>query len=129
MMTAMQKDFKEDAPSPQEPKSNPEQEIPLPPKGRQSVLSGWMNGLVQMGVGESILRAGTNLFSIIAIAIVVWLVQMFYRQTPSLAGINTTQASSPAPTAAVDINSIPAMDDPVIAGVSRGAQIHTNIPS
>jgi murein DD-endopeptidase MepM/ murein hydrolase activator NlpD len=129
MMTAMQKDFNEDVPTPQEPQEHIEQEVSAPPGNRQGVLSIWMNRLAQMGVGESILRAGTNLFSILAIAIVVWLAQVFYRQAPGPAALNGAQASDPAPTSVVDINSIPAMVDPAIAGISRSAQLHTNIPS
>src|SRR5688572_29402399 len=106
----MQKDFKEDVPSPVEPPASIEQEKPPSSKNRQGLLFGWMHRLAQMGVGESILRAGTNLFSILAIATVVWLVQIFYRQTPSLAAINNTQDAAPVPTAVVDIHSIPAMD-------------------
>jgi murein DD-endopeptidase MepM/ murein hydrolase activator NlpD len=124
MMTSMQKDFKEGVPSPKGQQDNSRAA-----KRRQSVLSGWVNSLVQMGVGESVLRAGTNLFSILAIALVVWLVQLFYRQTPNLLAVNAAQAQGPAPTAAVDIHSIPALNNPAITGVSRGAQIHTNIPS
>jgi len=87
-----------------------------------------MDRLVQMGVGESLLRAGTNIFTILAIAIVVWLVQIFYRQTPRLSTA-TSQGSAPQPTAVVDINSMPAPNEAMIMSVSRGAQIHTNIPS
>jgi LysM repeat protein len=29
----------------------------------------------------------------------------------------------------VDINAIPALDNPIIVGVSRAAQLHTNVPS
>jgi murein DD-endopeptidase MepM/ murein hydrolase activator NlpD len=126
MMTIMQKDFREDVPSSIEPLQDPiEPQFPAFSKVRRS---GWMDRLVQMGVGESLLRAGTNIFTILAISIVVWLVQIFYRQTPRLSMANP-QASEPQPTTSVDINSLPAMDKAVIAGISRGAQIHTNIPS
>jgi murein DD-endopeptidase MepM/ murein hydrolase activator NlpD len=126
MMTIMQNDFREDIPSSTEPSQNLiEQPSPNSSKVRRP---GWMDRLVQMGVGESLLRAGTNIFTVLAIAIVVWLVQIFYRQTPRFSTTNL-QGSDPQPTTAVDINSLPAIDKAVIAGISRGAQIHTNIPS
>lgn len=124
MMTDMQNDFNEDA-----PKSNIKQEDDSLPLRQRSFLTRWMNSLVQMGLGESLLRIGTNLFSIIAIGIVILLVQAFYRQTPNAFSGNSGQASGPAPTAVVEIDSIPALDVPIISGIARGAQIHTNIPS
>jgi len=129
MMTAMQKDFKEDVPSPDEPENNFHKQVSPASTRTRGAFTSWINRLVQMGLGESILRAGTNLFSILAIVIVIWLVQMFYRQTPSLPAMNAAQASIPAATSVVDINSIPAFSNPAITGISRAAQIHTNIPS
>jgi murein DD-endopeptidase MepM/ murein hydrolase activator NlpD len=127
----MQKDFREDAPSPREPQDqvNNELHTPASPHGRQGTSPGWLTRLVQMGVGEFILRAGTNLFSILAIGIVVWLVQMFYRQTPNFSPANASQESGPIPTSVVDINSIPALDDTGYVSISRGAQLHTNVPT
>jgi murein DD-endopeptidase MepM/ murein hydrolase activator NlpD len=123
MMTDMQNDFNEDAPRP-----NKKQDDSAPLRQR-SLFTRWMNSLVQMGLGESLLRIGTNLFSIVAIGSVILLVQAFYRQTPNAFSGNSGQISGPAPTAVVDIASIPALDIPVISGIARGAQIHTNIPS
>jgi len=91
-------------------------------------LTRWLNSLVQMGLGESLLRAGTNLFSVVGIVLVILLAQAYYRQTPGPLSVNSNQNSGPAPTEVVNINSIP-LDIPVISGVSRGAQLHTNIPS
>src|SRR5690349_20452689 len=127
-MTAMQKDFREDAPSPREPQDqiNKELDAPASPQRRQGSSPGWMTRLVQMGVGEFVLRAGTNLLSILAIGIAAWLVQMFYRQTPNFNPANAAQESGPLPTSVVDIQSIPAMDDPGFVSISRGAQLHTN---
>jgi murein DD-endopeptidase MepM/ murein hydrolase activator NlpD len=126
MMNNMQNDFNEDAPRPD--KNIKQQEVP-PPARKRSFVTRWMNSLVQMGLGESLLRIGTNLFSIIAIMVVILLVQAFYRQTPNPLSGNSGQVSGPTPTAVVNIDSIPAQDIPVISGIARGAQIHTNIPS
>jgi murein DD-endopeptidase MepM/ murein hydrolase activator NlpD len=127
MMNTMQNDFNSDTPNPND---NSVQEKSRPGASRQyGFLTRWMSTLVQMGLGESLLRVGTNLFSIAAIVMVVLLVQAFYHQAPNQLSGNSGQVSGPAATAVLDINSIPALDNPIIAGISRAAQLHTNIPS
>lgn len=130
MMNNMQNDFNEDAPDSTKANEKTGESVSIPnPLRQSSFITRWMNALVQMGLGESLLRVGTNLFSIVAITIVILLVQAFYRQTPNELSGNSGQASGPTATAVVNINSIPALDNPIIAGISRAAQIHTNIPS
>jgi hypothetical protein len=66
MMNDMQNDFKEDAPNSAKPNDNKGQveEVPFRSLRQRSFITGWLNNLVQMGLGESLLRIGTNLFSI-----------------------------------------------------------------
>ena len=129
-MKTMQNDFQEDAPNSAEVVKNKGQGEKTDTRSRQrSFLIRWMDNLVGMGLGESLLRIGTNLFSILAIVIVIMLVQAFYGQAQSPLTENTAQASGPAATAVVDIGSIPALDVPIFDGISRSAQIHTNVPS
>ncbi|MHB8776657.1 MAG: peptidoglycan DD-metalloendopeptidase family protein [Anaerolineales bacterium] len=126
----MQNEFKEDTPNPAETGKNKGQEKNADtPLRRGGFITRRMNDLVGMGLGESLLRIGTNMFSILAIVIVIVLVQAYYRQAQSPLSGNTTQASGPSPTAVVDIGSVPALDIPIIDGIARSAQIHTNIPS
>ena len=130
MMNNMQNDFKEDAPNSAKPNNDKGRAETSSNSSRQrSFFTGWLNSLVQMGLGESLLRIGTNLFSIIAIVIVILLVQAFNRQTPNQFSANSGRAPGPAMTAVVDINSIPAVDSPIISGIARAAQLHTNVPS
>ena len=130
MMKTMQNDFQEDAPNSAEVGKNKGKGEKTDTRSRQSsFLIRWMDNLVGMGLGESLLRIGTNLFSILAIVIVIMLVQAFYGQAQSPLTENTAQASGPAATAVVDIGSIPALDVPIFDGISRSAQIHTNVPS
>ena len=129
-MNNMQNDFDEDTPNSGKSNNNKRQAETSPnPLRQRSVISRWLNSLVQMGLGESLLRVGTNLFSVIAIVIVVLLVQAFNRQTPNQFFAGSGQASGPTPTAVVDINSVPALDISIISGIARAAQIHTNIPT
>ena len=132
MMNSMQNNFNEDSPNSgglDAIKPSAENKTPLDPIRQPGLVARWVNSLVQMGLGESLLRIGTNLFSVVAIVAVIFLVQAYYRQSPDQFTENSAQASGPEETVAVDINSIPAADIPVISGISRSAQIHTNVPS
>jgi len=96
---------------------------------RRGYLSRWADTLVDLGLGESLMRAGINSLSIIAIIIVVVLVQAFYRQAENPLATNNDQKSIPEESEALDIASVPALDIPVIDGIARSAQLHTNVPS
>ncbi|HNN13530.1 MAG TPA: M23 family metallopeptidase [Anaerolineales bacterium] len=122
----MQNNFKEDAPKPESDKTKKQDNASN--SRRRGFFSRWMNTLLDIGLGESLMRIGTNLFSVVAIVMVVVLAQRFYRQGSPGSG-TTDQAQSPAVTAEVDIASIPAGNGSVIEGISRSAHIHTNIPS
>src|SRR3989304_3353894 len=130
MMKTMQNDFQEDAPNSAEIGKNKGQGEKTDTRSRQpSFLIRWMDNLVGMGLGEALLRIGTNLFSILAIVIVIMLVQAFYGQAQSPLTENTAQASGPAATAVVDIGSLPPLGVPFFYGVLRYSPIPTTILS
>ncbi|MBK8781231.1 MAG: M23 family metallopeptidase [Anaerolineales bacterium] len=124
----MQNNFKEDAPNSDGRKGQQDTNTDSPFRQR-SFLTRWINRLVEMGLGEPLLRIGTNLFSIIAIGIVIALVQGFFRQINSPLSGNSDQATGQVGSESVDPISAPALDIPIIDGISRSAQIHTNIPN
>lgn len=128
MMTNMQNNFNEDAPNPSDNDKKNGQDAGSPLKQR-GLLSRGMNFLVDMGLGESLLRIGTNLFSIIAIVIVIALVQTYFRQINSPLAGNSNQPTGPVVSESVAPVSASALENPVIDGIARSAQIHTNIPS
>jgi murein DD-endopeptidase MepM/ murein hydrolase activator NlpD len=99
------------------------------PSHTEPRISGWMSNLMQIGLGESMLRAGTSGLSILAIAAVVWLVQIYYRQALPPGFASAPSASDPALAPSIDINLVPAFDSTITEGVPRSAQIHTNIPT
>ena len=121
----MQNDFIEDPPNPD--KNMEQTATPAAMSKRSSFLARWMTSLVQMGLGESLLRVGTNLFSMIAIGIVILLVQIFYSQSNRPSQLDAEDSRAPAP-AVANINPLPMRGAPIL-GVSRAAQIHTNVPS
>ncbi len=124
----MQNNFKEDVPTPPESEKNGRgSNTPETPRG--FFLGEWINNLVKMGLGEPLLKLGTNLLSLIAIAVVIALVQSVSRQMQDQAG-EQGQTQSPVVTEAVDLESVPeAADISLVEGISRSAQIHTNVPS
>jgi murein DD-endopeptidase MepM/ murein hydrolase activator NlpD len=129
MMKLMQNDFKEEASTPTELEQQEIIKSSLAPKQKGGLMTRGLNLLAQMGLGEAMLRGSTNLFSVLAIIMVLWLAQRYFQQAPNRLTGNNTQASDPAATPVIDLNTIPALENPAIIGISRSAQLHTNIPS
>jgi LysM repeat protein len=87
-----------------------------------------MNTLVGIGLGESMLRAGTTVLSIVLLGTVIWLLRVFYAQAPaSEETVNALQAGPTVP--------VPGMEDVspqaeiALGGIPRLADVHTTIPS
>jgi len=88
-----------------------------------------MEALLQMGLGESMLRVGTSVLSLVVIAVVLWLVQMFYSQAPD-AQVGAVAAQGPTPIPAVAMQEVvPVVADVGYEGIPRMAQPFTTIPS
>ena len=83
--------------------------------------------LLQMGLGESLLRTSTNVLSVLAIVGVIWLVQAFYRQ----GALNANAAAATPDSAQIAVANPPsaAPADSSLLGITRLAQIHTIVPS
>lgn len=95
----------------------------------KGTLSRWSEALLQMGLGESMLRVGTSVLSLVVIVAVVWLVQMFYHQAPD-AQLNSAAAQSPTATPAVAMEAVaPVAADVDYVGIPRMAQPFTTIPT
>lgn len=124
MMKSMKNNFQEESIS-KEKKSGQAQPDSLP--ARASVLTKFISALLGMGLGEPLIKLGANLFSVIAIALVVVMSRSFYQQageTPN----GEDQAQSLIDEA-VEVNSIPVSAEAAIEGISRNAQLRTTIPS
>jgi murein DD-endopeptidase MepM/ murein hydrolase activator NlpD len=108
-----------------------EQEIPenqsTPPKS--SLLGRTMETLARLGLGEVAVRIGTNVLAVALLILVVWLMQLFYRQ--AISGGNSSAQAAPSPTATpmLSAGSIPLPMADSVAGVSRTTSLHTTIPS
>ena len=87
-----------------------------------------LNTLVGIGLGESMLRTGTTLLSILLLGTVIWLLRFFYAQTP--AAEETVNALQTGPTVPVPgIQNVPAQAEMAFGGIPRLADVHTTIPS
>jgi len=95
------------------------------PKG---IIARFIETLIGIGLGESLLRTGTAFLSVTLLVVVVWLVRLFYAQGP-----NAQAAENPpvtVPTFAVAGGAaIPQDSIDTFSGVPRLAQVHTTIPS
>jgi murein DD-endopeptidase MepM/ murein hydrolase activator NlpD len=124
----MKNEFREDSPAP----SGEVKETGKTPdiaKKEKGTLSRWAETLLQMGLGESMLRVGTSVLSLVVIAAVVWLVQMFFNQAPD-GQINAAAAQGPTPTPVVAMEEVvSAAIDIDFEGIPRMAQPYTTIPS
>ena len=124
MMNPMQKEFKEDAPASSEGTAG---QTPVSPSNRQFIFTRLINSLVNMGLGDPLIKLGTNLFSIVAIVLVILLARTFYRQAQETPG-STEQVQSPVEEA-VQVDPISEVNLSVTDGINRSAQLHTIIPN
>lgn len=85
------------------------------------------NTLIGIGLGESMLRVGTTLLSVVLLVTVIWLLRLFYRQNP--APENTVNALQTGPTVSVAQLEAASQSEAAFSGIPRLAQVHTNIPS
>ena len=124
----MNNEFREDPPI-SSGKAKETGEVSTPKVKEKSTLSQWAETLLQMGLGESMLRVGTSLLSLVVIIAVIWLVQMFYGQASDATGIGVS-AQGPTPTPSIEIEEV--APDPVNVdydGIPRMALPFTTIPS
>lgn len=89
----------------------------------------WTGALLRLGLGESLLRAGTHILSIVALVAVVWMLQAFYHER--IQGTASAGAQAPATEAAAEpVSSTLSEEEPAPeSGIVRLAQVHTNVPS
>jgi len=95
---------------------------------QSSRLSHLIQSLVHLGLGELLLRVATNVLSIAAIVIVIWLVQLYLRPPGAKAQPDGQESGSATPQPAPALSSVIPLDLSSI-GIVREADIHTNIPS
>ena len=124
----MNNEFREDPPVASGNEKEAE-EVSTTKNKEKGILSRWAEALLQMGLGESMLRVGTSLLSFIAIIMVIGLVQMFYKQTPDTQ-VNVAGAQGQTPIPPIDMEETAGVAlDIDYEGIPRMAQPFTIIPS
>ena len=97
-------------------------------KGSRGIFARFSDLLIGLGLGESMLRAGTTVLSVAMLGGAVWLLQSFYARSPAAGG--TTNAPVSEPTISVEgIASVPQQDFNTFIGIPRVAQPYTTIPT
>lgn len=124
----MNNDFRKESFSNSAGESGEATDSSTPKERRQGLFSRWGNFLLELGLGESILRIGSSLLSLVMVIAVTWLVRFVFDQAPS-ATINAGAAPEPTPTTSVNINSVPVSVSYDYEGIPRLAQPNTIIPS
>ncbi|RJP46299.1 MAG: M23 family metallopeptidase [Anaerolineaceae bacterium] len=125
----MNPEFREE--SPRDPKGDAKtaEKKPVPKKVRRNLLTEWVTALLSLGLGESMLRVGTTLLSLILIVAAIWLLSVFNDRMPQSLRLSPAFAAGPTPTPLVDPSLIPPPISSAVPGVSRLADPHTNVPS
>lgn len=108
--------------------SNQESNNQEEPVRQGSFFSRLFNNLASIGLGESLLKVGTNLFSVLAIVTVVLLTRSYFAQAQGNVE-QQEQIEGQEGSEVINIESVPAVNVAIDEGISRSAQIHTNIPS
>lgn len=93
-----------------------------------SGISQWLKSLLQMGLGEMLLRVSSNVLSVVVLVVVLWLLQTFFRQGVENADVRAAQANSPAAIVPTQVVRDSAAGEASFAGITRRTQIHTIIP-
>jgi murein DD-endopeptidase MepM/ murein hydrolase activator NlpD len=99
-------------------------------RGSPGIFERLVDTLLGIGLGESILRAGTTLLSVLLLVGVIWLLRIFYLQGAESESNASASALEVVPTAPVE--GAGTIQQPVaesFGGIPRLAQVHTTIPS
>lgn len=103
---------------------------PAPKKDNEApgFFSRLFDTLIGLGLGESMLRVGTTVLSILLLGAVIWLLRLFSAQTPNTEEV--ASALQTGPTASVaQMEEVAAQNETSFGGIPRLAQVHTIIPS
>lgn len=94
-----------------------------------SLISRWLELLLQLGLGETTLRVASNALLLIAVVGVIFLMQGFYKDASAESVEENVLVAESTPMAAVGAESAPVTVDENSGGIPRMALIHTTIPS
>jgi hypothetical protein len=123
----MNNEFRED-PSRSSGEADEAREVSTSPDNEKRTFARWTDALLQMGLGESVLRLGSSVLTLAVILGIVWLIQMFFGGSPE-ASANSAAAQEPTQETPLRIDIIPAPAEIEYEGIPRMALPYTVIPS
>ncbi|MGC8855359.1 MAG: peptidoglycan DD-metalloendopeptidase family protein [Anaerolineae bacterium] len=94
-----------------------------------NLLSQGTKALLQMGLGETLLRVSSNVLSVVALVVVIWIMQTVFRQAAGNTAVRAAQSAVSTASVVTQVASAPQAVESAFAGISRRTQIHTIIPS
>ncbi len=121
----MSEEFKEIAPKAEQGTETPAAPTSLP---AQKPGTNWLETLAHMGLGETVVRVGTNVLTLVVVLAVVWLMRSFYKSAPLTGPARNAQAAAPTATSPVGVASLP-QAEVSYRGIPRMASLHTVIPN
>ncbi len=124
----MEPEFREEVPQAPKREAQPVSETPKKTL-RRNLLAEWINALLSLGLGESLLRVGTTVLSLALVGAAIWLMRSFSEEARLDLRTRPAFAAGPTPTVFVDPGLIPPPLQASVPGVARKADPHTNIPS
>ena len=95
----------------------------------QGIFRRFFDFLIQLGLGESLLRAGTVALSIVLLGVVIWLIQFSARQAENATSEVNLPVITPTVSAGGGGIAAPQQVADAFGGVPRLAQERTIIPS
>ncbi|HSQ38519.1 MAG TPA: M23 family metallopeptidase [Anaerolineales bacterium] len=125
----MNPEFKEETPRNPKVEPKPAEKKPKTPKIRRNLLAEWTTALLSIGLGESMLRVGTAILSLVLIVAAIWLLNVFNDQVPLDLRTRPAFAAGPTSTPSVDPSLLPPPVDSALPGVARLAMPYTNVPT
>jgi murein DD-endopeptidase MepM/ murein hydrolase activator NlpD len=106
---------------------SPHPESPASRIQQSGPISRALQRMLQLGLGEFLQKAATNLLSLVGIATVVWLAQLYFQRADgSDPGVPEAPAVTALP-AEISLASV-SSSDLAAAGILREADLHTNMP-
>lgn len=126
----MEPEFREEAPQTPTGETKPAEQKTKTPGIRRNLLAEWTTALLSIGLGESMLRVGTAMLSLLLIVAAIWLLNIFNDQVPlALRTRPALAAGGPTATPSVDPSLLPPPVDSALPGVNRLAMPYTNVPT
>ncbi len=97
-------------------------------KNPRGIFARFFDTLIQIGLGESLLRTGTAVLSVVLVGAVIWLLQLFYTQSAETVSVENAPITE-ATVAVERIENVSLESADSFGGIPRLAQEHTIIPS